>query len=112
MPPVRTFVLDGTHPLVPTKYRPEDVFREVVEGHDVEDFDNIVSATSLPRHQGATGGSGISQRELVYGIPNSGIVRNTFEFAGDGGRFMTEAAEPGMPATSWKRPLQRSPTAS
>ncbi len=87
MPSVRTFDLDDTHRLVPTTYRPKDVFREVVEGHDVEDFDTIVSATTLPRHQGATGGSGVSQRELVYGIPNSGIVRNTFEFAGDGGRF-------------------------
>lgn len=87
MPPVRTFDLEGTHRLVPTKYRPKDTFREIVEGYDVEDFDTVVSATTLPRHKGATGGSGISQLELVYGVPNSEIVRNTFEFAGDGGRF-------------------------
>ncbi|MGC9198729.1 MAG: RES family NAD+ phosphorylase [Acidobacteriaceae bacterium] len=69
------------------QYRPRNLFRTVLEGRSVDDFDALVSATALPRHHGVTGGSGISQQELVYGIPNAAIVRNTFEFAGDGGRF-------------------------
>lgn len=87
IPPVVRFNLDNTHRLVPSEHRPKDTFREVSANLDVDVLDRIASGTALPRHQGTTGGSGISHRELVYGIPNAAIVRNTFEFAGDGARF-------------------------
>ncbi len=87
IPPVAGFSLDNTHRLVPSQHRPKDAFRDVSANLDVDALDRVASGTVLPRHQGTTGGSGISSRELVYGIPNATIVRNTFEFAGDGARF-------------------------
>jgi hypothetical protein len=87
MPPVAELDISNTHRLVPTEYRPGKVFREVANEAEAKDADLIASATGLPQQQHSTGLAGISHRELVYGVPNSEIVRNAFRFPGDGGRF-------------------------
>jgi hypothetical protein len=87
MPPIVEFDLRNSHRLVPTEYRPNKAFREVANEVEAIDADLIASGTGLPQQQNSAGLAGISHRELVYGVPNSEIVRNTFRFAGDGGRF-------------------------
>ncbi len=90
-PPVVEFDLRNSHRLVPTEHRPKAAFREVANEVEANDADLIASGTGLPRQQNSAGLAGISHRELVYGVPNSEIVRNTFRFAGDGGRFHDRA---------------------
>jgi hypothetical protein len=87
MPPVVEFNLRNSHRLVPTEFRPKTAFHEVANEAEANDADLIASGTGLPQQQNSVGLAGISHRELVYGVPNSEIVRDAFRFAGDGGRF-------------------------
>ena len=87
MPPAVEFDLRNSHRLVPAEYRPNTAFREVANEVEANDADLIASGTGLPQQQNSVGLAGISHRELVYGVPNSEIVRNAFRFAGEGGRF-------------------------
>jgi hypothetical protein len=91
MPAVVEFDLRNSHRLIPTEFRSKTAFREVANEVEADDADLIASATGLPQQQNSAGLAGIPHRELVYGVPNSEIVRNAFRFAGDGGRFHDRA---------------------
>ena len=91
MPAVVEFDLRSSHRLIPTEFRLKTAFREVANEVEADDADLIASATGLSQQQNSAGLRGISHRELVYGVPNVDIVRNSFRFAGDGGRFRDRA---------------------
>jgi RES domain len=87
IPPIENLNLRDWHRLVPTEFRPKDVFREVATGNQIRDADILASATGISQRQNSSGIAGISHRELIYGVPNAEIVRNAFRYAGKGGRF-------------------------
>lgn len=87
IPPVEEIEFRDSHRLVPAQYRPKSVFRGVSGDLDLDLLDEIAFATDTSELPSPAGLTGISQRELVFGIPNAEIVRNTFRYAGEGGRF-------------------------
>ena len=87
IPPIEDFTLRDWHRLVPTDFQPQSIWSEVAASAQAEDLELLASATGSLRQQNSTGASGISHRELVYGIPNAEIVRNAFRYAGEGARF-------------------------
>jgi hypothetical protein len=87
IPPIENFTFRDWHRLVPAEFRPKNVFREVATSEQAEDWELLASATGSSPQQYSTGASGISHRELVYGIPNAEMVRNAFRHPGKGARF-------------------------
>lgn len=87
IPPVENIQFPDSHRLVPAQYRPKTLFRKVAGGLNPDLLDELDFATDTSHFPSPAGLSGISHRELVFGIPNAEIVRNTFRFAGSGGRF-------------------------
>jgi len=85
IPPLGEIQFRDSHRLVRTQYRPKAIFRRVSADADL--LDEIAFATDTSEVPSAAGLAGISQRELVFGIPNAQIVRDAFRFPGDGGRF-------------------------
>ena len=80
IPPVQQFVLAGMHRLISSKYSQSGTVLEDV----ATTADDMATATALDaatneRVLGETRGlAGISQFELVYGIPNAHIIRAAF----------------------------------
>ena len=80
IPPVQQFALAGMHRLISSKYSQSGTVLEDVATTD----DDLAAATALDaatndRVLGETRGlAGISQFELVYGIPNAHIIRAAF----------------------------------
>ena len=87
IPPVEEIQFRDSHRLVPARYRPKTAFRKVAGDLNLDALDELEFVTDTSQFPSHAGLSGISHRELVFGIPNAEIVRNTFRFAGDGGRF-------------------------
>jgi RES domain-containing protein len=89
-PPVREFRQKGMHRLIPSRYSETGTVLQEVAGNDamLADAARLDAATN-ERIQGELYGlSGISQFELVYGIPNAHIIRAAFLHPGPfGSRF-------------------------
>lgn len=86
-PPVRSFIWDGAHRLILSKYSEGGTVLEDIADSEamLEDIVLLDGATN-DRVQGELHGlSGISTFELVYGIPNAHIVNAAFTHTTDAG---------------------------
>jgi RES domain-containing protein len=89
-PPVREFRRRGMHRLIPSRYSESGTVLEEVATNDamLADAARLDAATNERIHGELNGLSGISQFELVYGIPNAHIIRAAFLHPGPfGSRF-------------------------
>ena len=90
IPPVREFQFEGMHRLIRSKYSESGTVLEEVAENDkmLADIARLDAATDERIQGEASGLSGISQFELVYGVANSHIVRAAFLHPGPfGSRF-------------------------
>ena len=90
LPPVREFRQRGMHRLIPARYNETGTVLEEVAEDDatLRDAALLDAATNERIHGESYGLSGISQFELVYGIPNAQIIRAAFLHPGPfGARF-------------------------
>lgn len=89
-PPVRDFRQPGMHRLIPSRYSETGtVLEEVTDSEEMLRDAAQLDAATNERNQGELYGlSGISQFELVYGIPGAQIIRAAFLHPGPfGARF-------------------------
>lgn len=89
-PPVREFRRKGMHRLIPSRYSETGTVLEEVADTDrmLSDAAELDAATNERIHGELHGLSGITQFELVYGIPNAHIIRASFLHPGPfGARF-------------------------
>ncbi|HZP07481.1 MAG TPA: RES family NAD+ phosphorylase [Terracidiphilus sp.] len=90
MPPVQEFRQSGMHRLIPSRYSETGTVLEDVTTSEamLADAARLDAATNERIHGELNGLSGISSYELVYGVPNSHIVRAAFLHPGPfGARF-------------------------
>jgi hypothetical protein len=89
-PPQRAFSRKGMHRLIPSRFSQTGTVLEDVTSSEamLADAARLDAATNERIHGEVEGLSGISQFELVYGVPNSAIVRAAFLHPGPfGSRF-------------------------
>jgi RES domain-containing protein len=89
-PPVREFRMPGMHRLIPARFSESGTVLEDVAHTDklLRDAALLDASTNERIHGELSGLGGISQFELVYGIPNGHIIRAAFLHPGPfGARF-------------------------
>jgi RES domain-containing protein len=89
-PPLRAFSRKGMHRLIPSRFSETGTVLEDVTSSEamLADAARLDAATNERIHGEVHGLSGISQFELVYGIPHSSIIRAAFLHPGPfGSRF-------------------------